>query len=370
MRFLFTFFLCIFTISSIYSLNYDSCQSIPSGTHNINDTISGVTNCFELSSNSFINCNNHQITGMGGYGFLLDSLTNVTLANCYISSFGDGVYINFSTNITLLNISINLTSNGIFTSNINDSTFYNVTLSKNGDGVLRGGMRLGGNRNVVDKLYLFDNDGFDRHGLYVAGNNNNISNVEGTLNYHGIRVWGSSFNNFFKNILFDGNDDSGIYIYSPATLEIPSNNYFTNLTLINNLRGIRFYSRTFNNTIVNSQIYNNSQDNILFSLSNNRENLFYNNYLGNISKINSDDWSGSSPNYFNYSTQGNIYLQGSESQICFDFGINSPEENCDYFPSYNTFILSTDNGEQKVKFPVNSFVSLSFMLSLLLLFFL
>ncbi|MEC8221076.1 MAG: hypothetical protein VX028_03295, partial [Nanoarchaeota archaeon] len=172
--------MCIFAISSIYSLNYDSCQSIPSGTHNINDTISGVTNCFELSSNSFIDCNNYQITGgMGGYGFLLDSLTNVTLANCYISSFGDGVYINFSTNITLLNISINLTSNGIFTSNINDSTFYNVTLSKNGDGVLRGGMRLGGNRNVVDKLYLFDNDGFDRHGLYVAGNNNNISNVEG-----------------------------------------------------------------------------------------------------------------------------------------------------------------------------------------------
>ncbi len=370
MRFIFTFFLCIFTISSIYSLNYDSCQSIPSGLHTINDTISGVTNCFELSSNSYIDCNYNQISGTGGYGFLLDSLTNVTLANCNLSSFGNGVHINFSTNVSLFNISVNLSSNGIFTSNVNDSFFYNLSLSKNGGGVLRGGLRLAGYRNVVDRVYLFDNDGFDRHGLYVAGHDNNISNIEGTLNYHGIRIWGSSSNNFFEHILFDGNDDSGIYLYSPATLEIPSNNYFDNLTLINNLRGIRFYSRTFNNTIVNSQIYNNSQDNILFSLSNNRENLFYNNYLGNISKINSDDWSGSSPNYFNYSTQGNIYLQGSESQICFDFGINSPEENCDYFPSYTTFILSTDNGEQKVKFPVNSFVSLSFMLSLLLLFFL
>ena len=363
-------FLCIFTISSIYSLDYDSCQSIPSGTHTINDSISGVTNCFELSSNSFIDCNNHQITGMGGYGFLLDSITNVTLVNCNLSLFDNGIHINHSTNITVSNTLVNSSNHGIFSTNVNDSNFNNLTLLKNGNGVLTGGMRVGGFRNTVDNVYLFDNDGFDRHGLYVAGNNNNISNVNGTLNYHGIRIWGSSSNNFFKNILFDGNDDSGIYIYSPATLEIPSNNYFTNLTLINNVRGIRFYSRTFNNTIVNSQIYNNSQDNILFSLSNNRENLLYNNYLGNISKINSDDWSGSSPNFFNLSITGNTYLEGSSNPICFDFGINTPEENCDYFPTYNILSLSNSNIESTARFPITSFTSFTLTFVVLLLFFL
>jgi parallel beta-helix repeat protein len=208
----------------------------------------------------------------------------------------DGLYLRKSENN---NISYNVFKNNsvgirLFTfSNSNYFSFNNISYSNNGV------YTHSGINNIYFKNLLFNNSNY---GFYLRSSSSKHILIENT-------------------ILNSGND--GIYLYNSPDSYLESNIIRNSFNY-----GLNIYS--WNITVVNNSIYDNNVSNIYFKsiLSGPYTQLVYGNYLGNLSKVNSDNWSLWNIN-FNSSLLGNKYDNFS-GVYCFD----SPTNNsCDYFAS-------------------------------------
>jgi len=119
-------------------LNYQCGDTIAVSTVLTADIV-GTTTCYNVNSNIIFNCQGHTITGPGGTskGFNLAAPdSNVTIKNCLITNFSQGIYVSNSDNNKFINNTI-YHSNGTTTAYgmyfdtgsennlITNSTFYN-----------------------------------------------------------------------------------------------------------------------------------------------------------------------------------------------------------------------------------------------------
>lgn len=198
---IFKFFqLCLFCllifIFNVYSTNISSCQTISSsGSYTLNQSLSTTGNCLTItSSNVSLDCQNFIIDGDSSgadYGITSTSKTNLSINNCYIKDFFEG--INF---VTITNSTIN---NSVFT-----------------------------------------NNGQSGIGFYTSSNYNLINNI--TAN---------SSNGY------------GVYLFSS------SYNLLTSILVYNTYTGIRITSNSGYNNLTNSNLTNNTQDNLYVASDNN-----------------------------------------------------------------------------------------------------
>jgi hypothetical protein len=150
--------------------------------------------------------------------------------------------------------------------------------------------------------------------LRSFASNNYFSNLTFNSNLYGFQADSFVNNNLLEDSNFNFNSYS-LHIYSS-----PKNNIFKNLLINNSYIGIYLDFTPKNNSFENISIYNSSLYEIEIyvpGLNSHINNTFKNSYLGNWSKINSNDWNDT-PTYF----YGNSYLIGTNPGGCFDPDFN------------------------------------------------
>jgi hypothetical protein len=193
---------------------------------------------------------------------------------------------------------------------------------------------------------------YGTNGITIKTNYNKfISNSFSFNSGVGIQIVGGDYNNYTSNII-NNNLNIGIYlnqvnhsIFISNTinnnfgngLELTSNldiyNNFTSNIIKNNSNYGIFFSHGNDNIFNLNTITNNNVSNIhFFATGVPISNLFYNNNLGNISKISANDWTDWNNN-FNSSSVGNTYYNDSSYSGSYCFAVN----NCDNFADIQTF---------------------------------
>ena len=292
-------FVFIYMISSVYSVDISSCQTISSaGDYILTQNLSNTSTCITITtSNVNLNCNGYTISGDGGasdYGIKIDgeAYDYNNISNCNLSNFGYGVYLGYGDYNKFENLSVTSSQNWLnLNNNAEENIFKNIIFDKR--------FTLG---NIPFQMNYFDNVS-DGNGKYVMSFNNSGSiDIDGWTNISTIYVASrSSGSCSIKNLNSDGLDDRGFFIlfltvdycnlenlnisnysygfYSRSvTYNNFSNSYFSsntnaielgnsrnnslnNMTIIQNNNGLRImYSTCNNNLINNSYIINNTND--------------------------------------------------------------------------------------------------------------
>jgi hypothetical protein len=233
-----------------------------------------------------------------------------------------------------------------------DNYFLNKSLSIDGSNCLT--FTSGASNSILDCQGFNITGNNSNSGIYLNGvSNMNISNCN-IHNFNlGINMVGAANNNL-TNII-SNNNSAGIGMSMGS-----NNNIFNMVTLKYNNNGINIDQ---NNNITNSIIVENINSNLYF-WGNPSTSFIFGNILGNISKINSADWSVNN-NKFNYSGIGNTYYNssgfGTGQTICFDVN------NCDYIATIQVFPVAQSQSQASTRseFPVQGFVSILLTISLI-----
>ncbi len=230
---------------------------------------------------------------MSTYGIRLQTYSdNNTIRNCNISKFYVGIYFADSDNNNMINAITNFNSNGIFIWASVNNTLTNITTQENTyDFFMYSSSDFECNHNltnitgsgnrpieyynysatvedkVLSELILCNADNSTVSNVTIRGSdtiknnmfhlirteNSNISNINSSENYVGIRMAYSSNNNTLTDIVTNNNGGSGILLYQGAL-----NNTLTDITTNNNnYIGISCFSSNFS-TITNvTANYNN-----------------------------------------------------------------------------------------------------------------
>ncbi len=189
------------------------------------------TNCITITaSNVNLDCQNFTIAGSPDYGtykgVYLKSVQNVTVKNCNITMFAEGILLESSSNNIISNTTTNSNRFGVVFTDSYYNTLSGITTSS----------------NASDGIYFYKSR--VQQLTNVTANSNGKS---------GILASGKSGSNTFTNVTANSNDDSGIF----AT-ESSGNNILTNVTTNDNRKGIALYksgNNTFTGMTVNSNRY-------------------------------------------------------------------------------------------------------------------
>jgi parallel beta-helix repeat protein len=306
---------------------------------------SSASTCMDITANNIIlDCQGHTIDGVdtgGTYGINIirasQTNTNITIKNCVVTDWDEGLYLEYSSNNTFTNITTNSNTCGLDLYRSSNNIFTNITANSNG---YEGFYLYSSSNNTFTNITADSNS----EGFYLesSSNNNTFTNIIATNNDKGFYLYGSS-NNIFTNITANSNTDYGFH------LALSSNNSFTNITANSNGYGFYLYSSS-NNTFTNVTANSNGYGFYLYSSSNN-------NIFTNIT-TNSNTWVGL---YLEESSNNNILtnittnLNGYQG-FYFDTSSNNILTNCIvnsngyegfylYSASNNTFtnIIATNN---------------------------
>ena len=197
------------------------------------------TTCITAQANNLIlDCGGHRIDGTdsaGSRGIYSNSYNNLTIRNCNITDWGNGIYLTFSSYNTIYNDSIDSDqTNGIYTSSSNS--------------------------NLIDRVNVSSSQ---NHGLYITGSsNNNITDSE--FNYdvsYGIFMDSSSNNNIVNNSVFRGNELNGMGV------QYSSGNMIINTRILSNsINGILIHYSS-NNNVTNCSLYSNGNQGVRVTYS-------------------------------------------------------------------------------------------------------
>jgi len=175
MKLLNIFAVVVFSVFfSIAGVSADTISSCPttissSGTYTLTGDLSSSNYCIKVdASNVVINCGGHKITGTSGttnYGIsgYNGDVNNVTINDCIIDKFGDGIVIPGGDNWQVNNVVVaNSTSNyygGIYISgSANYNNFNNVEVY---GGIKYGVYIYGSSNNNFTGLYSHSNSNYD-----------------------------------------------------------------------------------------------------------------------------------------------------------------------------------------------------------------
>jgi parallel beta-helix repeat protein len=280
------------------------------GTYNLNlTTPNGAV--WINKSNIILDCNGSLIFGDGtnGYGIKINSsFTNITVKNCNIQYYSQGISLAGGTyhNITNNNIDNNnafgmyITSSGyntISNNNITNSPQFGIYLSgEQYDTLINNNIRGNGLDGLLaDCEYTTitnntaDNNQYGYH-IFSDNNNNltgNTANNNSDMDYY---IEHSSYNTLTNNIA--NNSDYGFYLDSANYNNLTSNTAYNNV-----FNGFRIATSSYNNLIENNETiaaYG-------FSLTSS----FYNTLSNNNANDNTQSGFGLFINSYNNTLQGN-----------------------------------------------------------------
>lgn len=320
-------------------------------TQNITTNTTGT--CFGIKADNItFDCQGYTITG---------NHTGKTFVTQWVKNFDNGVDTVNGENLTIKNCNIKnfdraIENWALIWYNVN---FENLNISNMDTTsiVLENGLRYFFINNVV-----INNSSA---GIWIVeSHSGNIQNTQSNNNNgYGISL-DSVYSMNLINITTNYNTLDGLSLsdvgYGGLAYMIPLN--INHLESRFNQNGINLRACSDNNTIVNSIITNNRDDELFIYYSSSSEvpknNLFYNNTFGNVSKINSTNWDNT-PNFFNTSSSGNYYnTEIIGGKICFDEPNNL---SCDYFAEQNPLwsppapanvVISTSSGRNP--FPIGN----------------
>jgi parallel beta-helix repeat protein len=292
-----------------------------------------------------LDCAGNSINGSNSdYGIYVNGSNNITLKNCTVSYFGNGIRIESSSNNNLINVVA--TNNGylaasaydgIVFSNSSNNSLINVTASDNLNvGII---FNVGSNNNLTS--ITVSNNG--EHGISATASPNNImidvtvdnNGYGGTCpqcqTYGGIDIDEDSDNSIVTNSIFT-NNYAGIYISEADNNNITNNtvnnnnagifiqlsegNIITNNTANNNIEGVYLYSST-DNTLFNNTANNNSDDGFYLYVSDNNNltnNTANDNLIGIQLRIPCNN-NNLINNTVNYNDDKGILIEPSENNV-------------------------------------------------------
>ncbi len=173
--------------------------------------ISNNGTCFTIGADNItFNCNNYTIIGNGsGYGVFLSGRSGVTIENCHVTNFSNGIYLNRTNSSFLTSNTVyeNL-FHGIDLYGVSNNTLTSNIVHNNLDGVV---LNQSENNTLISNK-VHDND---VHGFYFDDSNNNTFHTNTLLdNTHGINLTNTShnnsiYNNLFKNTVHIQDDGTG-----------------------------------------------------------------------------------------------------------------------------------------------------------------
>jgi parallel beta-helix repeat protein len=208
--------------------------------------------CIDIQANDVIlDCEGHNLNyDDSNYTIgIISYHNNVTINNCTMSNYEQGLFTFNVTNFVIANTTANDNKIGIFITNSSNNNLTNDTANDNSDSgiVLRDNVAnnilIGNNasNNNNNGFYLrvghdntFVNNTFNEnnYGINIddsPGTNNNFTSNTANSNNYGTYIQ-SSYNDYFTNNIFNNNNVDGICL-------ITSNNFtFTNNTAENNTR--------------------------------------------------------------------------------------------------------------------------------------
>jgi len=109
-----------------------NCSTIShSGNYSLESNLVVKGDCFKISTGNIVfNCNGHSITGSGsGSAFLLNGISNVSISNCRITNFANGIEASNSAMVRLSNTNISSVGTAVYFVNETKSMVSNVTAS-------------------------------------------------------------------------------------------------------------------------------------------------------------------------------------------------------------------------------------------------
>ncbi len=202
-------------------------------------------------SNISITCNSTTLNATSNAFDGIDVLggNNVTVQNCVIVGFSDGILLNPSNNSLIVNNNISSSTNaGVDLSFSHNNTLFNNTIFN----IANAGIIVStSNKNNItgNNLYNSSSDGIFVQGNVGLGqtstNNTFFSNNLSYNGFAGMQLTASSIENSVVNNFFSNNSDTGIYITTSSTL-----NLITNNTLLNHVHDIFTTGSSLQNTLV------------------------------------------------------------------------------------------------------------------------
>lgn len=211
-----------------------------------------LTESVEIIENDItLDCNGYSITGAGAaYGIYLSNKNNITIKDCIIRSFCNGIRIYYSSRNTISNNDISNNwvngvylrysiSNTITNNNILNSPYCGIVLDHSSN-----------SNTISDNIISTSTSGIR---FYAYCNNNIILNntVSNNYKYGGILITAHSDNNTISNNTISNNNKYGIHFF------MSNNNAISNNTISDNeYCGIDLYfsnsNRIYHNNFVNN----------------------------------------------------------------------------------------------------------------------
>ena len=238
----------------------------------INESLTYVSGCFNITGNNItLDCNGSYIVGIdNGIGIHVKNTTNVTIKNCIIINWSNGILINNSAHVSLINNTISNNSvRGIHLYNrSNYNKIVNNTVNNNYQGIY---LSLDSNYNNVTECIVSNNSDA---GIRLSFSEHiSISAIQAYNNSRGIFLFNSGDINIYRCEVW--NNSQGIVLHNGNLSKIMDND------LQNNEYGIVLNS-SCNNIINNSVIVGN----VGIDIHESTENHIYNNLFNNSLNVN------------------------------------------------------------------------------------
>jgi len=250
------------TIGQTQDYTVDKCTilSIP-GTYTLTTDIidSTISYCMDIVGTDItLDCAGHLIDGNDAvtYGIYLSRTSsessNVTVRNCRISDYSNGVYIRNSNDNLIDNISINSgMSTQIMSYTSHNNTYRNINISDQQSSGISFYLYYSHN-NSIEEFTLSN----VYRGFYLNNGNNNIFQnilINGVSSDHGFYLWESSDSNQLYNSSISNVNSAYYGIYNGRYAE---NNLFYNNVLNNTLNAYKYGSNTGGTLFYNAGIGN------------------------------------------------------------------------------------------------------------------
>jgi len=231
------------------------------------------------ADNIVLDCAGHTISGYGGNGIFLSSRNNVTIENCVMTGFQEGIRLESSSNSNIINNAgyihlLSSSSNNNLSGNsgmiiLESGSDNNIITDNNAFGDVGIALHLSSNNIIINNNASSGHSGF---GIYIgdSSNNNTLAGNTLTFNVNGIGISDSSDNTLMDNDI--SYNYRGIHIYSG------SNNIIKNNNMDSNGEGILLSSSS--NSITGNTVSHNDQFGISVA-GDSVDNTIYNNYFNN-----------------------------------------------------------------------------------------
>lgn len=292
-----------------------------------------------------LDCNGHTIKGDStGRGISLQNKSNVTVKNCNLQSFSNGIVLEQSSNNVLFNNKANDNSYiGIRLYESSDDTLINNTANNN---YFRGIELSRSHDNTLSNDTASNNDNY---GIVLNVSSGNIlsNNTANNNDNYGICFWGGS-GNILTNNTVNYNYPSGILLHSDSANILTGNTVnnnswdgiilygatsdtLTDNTINYNKRGIRLDYFSINNSITKNYFIENTAYGVYLNDSSKYNTFWGNTFIDNV--VNAFEDESSTENDWNLSDTGNYWSD------CYTnpgypnyYEIPGPGDGIDYYP--------------------------------------